>query len=435
MDEDVKTRFSFAGIAISFFILIVLPLTITGILISRGVVKVGEEATQANLRILDDKQKQSIEVRTKDLAEAISQFLTEREKDIRIASILPRDGKTYLDFLNSNSRGVIKTSDVGIVKVPVPIYREIAFLNKTGMEVLKVTTDGPCSPEDLRDMSNPENGEFGVEDYFLKARGLVPGEFYMGPIVGRHINKAEFDAGTRFDGIMRISTPVFDSSGFAGVVALTLNVVHLMEFTDHIMPTEMGLTSEVNIDEGNYSFMVDRDGFVISHPCDYFIRGLDKEMRPVPTMVEKNYKELIASGKGAMNVTYLGFLDENLPKVHQLVSAGEIGSLTYTLRGARMFIAYAPIPYYGNGFNRPAGFGWIGMAVDIDKYHYLSQEKVKEIQQKVARWQKSSITVVIVSLILVFLIALILARGIYRSINKAQEYKDVSSVEEEDKDD
>ncbi|MEA3223179.1 MAG: hypothetical protein U9P49_08460 [Thermodesulfobacteriota bacterium] len=435
MKVDEKTRFSFAGIAISFFILIVLPLTIMGVLISRGVVKVGEEATQANLRVLDDRQKHSIEIRTINLSEVAAQFLAEMEKDIRIASILPRNADTYLNFLDSNSRGVVKKSGVGVVKVPVPIYREITFLDKAGMEILKINPEGAAGLEGLKDMSNSENGESGEGDCFLKAKVLAPGEFYMGPIVGRHINKAEFDAGDRFGGVMHVSTPVFDSSGFAGVVVLTLNVVHLMEFTDHIVPTEPGLVCDIDIDNGNYSFMVDRDGFIISHPCDWFINGLDEEMRLVPVMTEHNYKELIASGKGAMNVRYLGFLDENLPKIHRLASMGQSGSLTYTLGETRMFMTYAPIPYYGNGFTRPAGFGWIGMVVDIDKYHHLSQERVEEIQQKVARWQKASITVVIVSLIIVFFIALILARGIYRSISRVQEYKNVPPVEEEDRDD
>ncbi len=58
--------------------------------------------------------------------------------------------------------------------------------------------------------------------------------------------------------------------------------------------------------------------------------------------------------------------------------------------------------------------------VDIDKYHKLSEDKVKDIQLKVERWQKSSIVVVFVSLILLFVIALILARGLYRSIQKRE---------------
>jgi hypothetical protein len=89
MDQEAKTSFSFASIAISFFVLIVLPLTITGIIISKGVIKVGEEATQANLRILDDNQKLSIAGRAQNVADALAQFLTDREKDIRIATSFP----------------------------------------------------------------------------------------------------------------------------------------------------------------------------------------------------------------------------------------------------------------------------------------------------------------------------------------------------------
>jgi hypothetical protein len=166
--------------------------------------------------------------------------------------------------------------------------------------------------------------------------------------------------------------------------------------------------------------MVDREGFIIAHPDQYLIRGLDASGNPVPVMDEQNYKQLSQSGDGAENVLKLGFLDENLPKIHALAAEGKAGSLTYTVGDKRIFMAYAPVPFYGNGFSKPQGFGWVGMVVDIDKYHHLSQQKVQEIQQKVERWQKSSIVVVFVSLILLFAIALILARGLYRSIQSAK---------------
>ena len=115
MDQEAKTSFSFASIAVSFFILIVLPLTITGVIISKGVVRVGEEATQANLRVLDDSQKLSIGARAQAVADAVAQFLSDVEKDIRIASILPRDEKSYATFLKSNTRGVVQPSQMGAV--------------------------------------------------------------------------------------------------------------------------------------------------------------------------------------------------------------------------------------------------------------------------------------------------------------------------------
>ena len=419
MEQGAKKNFSFASIAISFFILIVLPLTITGVIISKGVIKVGEEATQANLRILDDNQKLSIAGRAQNVGEAVAQFLTDREKDVRIATILPRDDQTYNTFLKSNTRGVTQSSKVGIVKIPVPVYKEIAFLDKTGKETLKVTVDGVVTKDKLKDMSNPANGDFGDEDYFQKAKQLAPGDIYMGNVVGYHVTKQEFEAGKQFNGIIRIAAPVFDSTGFAGVVELALDFSHIMEFTGHIVPTEPRMVfAKVNQDDVNYTFLIGRDGSALAHPAQYLIGGLGPDKKAVPTMDDKSYNELIKTGAGGMNVLNMGFLDENLPKIHALAVSGKSGSFTYMVDNKRIFIAYAHIPYYGSVYSKPEGFGWVGMMVDIDKYHKLSEEKVKDIQLKVERWQKSSITVVFVSLILLFIIALILARGLYRSILK-----------------
>ncbi|HPC48019.1 MAG TPA: cache domain-containing protein, partial [Deltaproteobacteria bacterium] len=275
MEKEAKTSFSFASIAVSFFILIVLPLTITGVIITKGVIKVGEEATQANLRILDDNQKQSIAGRAQNVAEAVAQFLSEREKDIRIATILPRDERSYDTFLRSNTRGVVESSDAGIVKVPLPIYREIAFLDKNGKETLRVTTSGVVAKDRLRDMSNPAGSEYGEEDFFQKVKQLAPGEYYLGPVVGRHVGKQEFESGKRFDGYIRMAAPVFDSGGFAGVVALAIDFRHIMEFTDHIVPTEPGMVfARVNPDDANYTFLVGRDGTVLCHPAQYLLGGV-----------------------------------------------------------------------------------------------------------------------------------------------------------------
>lgn len=433
MEQEAKKSFSFASIAISFFILIVLPLTITGVIISKGVIKVGEEATQANLRILDDNQKLSIAGRAQNVADAVAQFLTDREKDIRIASILPRDGQSYSTFLKSNTRGVTRSSQVGVVKIPVLVYREIAFIDKTGKETLKVTDAGVVPNDQLKDLSKPDGGVFGGEDYFLKAKQLTPGEFYMGPVEGFHVTKKEFEAGKQFNGIIRMASPVFDSNGFAGVVELALNFVHIMEFTDHIVPTEPGMVfAKVNPDDANYTFMVGRDGSYLANPAQYLIPGLGPDKKPVPTIDENNYNELMKEGTGGMNVLSLGFQDENLPKIHALASSGKSGSFTYPVGSRRIFLAYAHIPYYGSVYSKPEGFGWIGMIVDIDKYHKLSQEKVKDIQQKVERWQKSSIVVVFVSLILLFVIALVLARGLYRSIQSARREDGTTPLEDDE---
>jgi hypothetical protein len=432
MEREEKTpKLNFASVAISFFILIMLPLTITGIIISKGVVKVGEEAIQVNSKVLDNSLKQAIENKTKSIAEAIAQFYTGREKDIIHASTLIRNEKDYAEFLNSNKLSVLNS------KTPLAVYREIAFLDKTGKEQLKVTQDGVTPKDKLRDMSNPEKGEFGKEEYFDKAKILSPGEFYIGPVTGYHVNKQEFKSGKKFEGFQRIATPVFDSTGFAGVVELTLNYQHVREYVDHIIPTETEpgkIFLSVNPEDNNFAFIVDNAGDILSHPDETYIIGIDKNKKTVPSINENNYKTLEASGDGYLNLMTYGFKDENLPKIHEEASSGVSGSQTYKLGDDNIFVSFSPIPYYGNGFSKPKGPGWVGMFVDVNLHHKLNQVKVEEIKDKVAKWQKSTILVVIVSLILLFLIALILSRGIYRQIRKVYEEQDnIQSSDEDDK--
>jgi len=436
MDQGEKnTKLNFASVAISFFILIVLPLTITGIVISKGVVKVGEEATQANLRVLDNPQKQSIELRARNIAEGIAQFYTDREKDIKIASILPRDDKAYTTFLTTNNLGVVKSSDIGLVKVPVPLYKEIAFLDKAGMEQIKITNAGIVPKENLKNFSVLDNGEYGKENFFEIAKSLAPGEFYIGPVVGYHVNRKDADSEKKFEGIQRIATPVFDSSGFAGVVELALNFQHVREFVDHLVPTDPDkIFASVNVKDNNYAFLVDRDGNILSHPDETLIIGLDKNNNTVPMLKEDNFKNLEASGDGYMNILSIGFKDENLPKIHEEASSGKSGSRTYVLDNSSYFVAFAPIPYYGNGFSKPKGIGWVGMVIDVNLYKNISEEKAKDIKDKVAKWQKSTILVVIVSLIMLFLIALILSKGIHRQIKRVYDEEATPPSEDENKD-
>lgn len=313
---------------------------------------------------ISQEQIREIENRTRTIAEEIATFYSDREKDIRIAGILPRDEKAYESFLNSKTLGVIKASNVGIVKTPTPIYREIAFIDKNGKEILKITKDGNVPVEHLRNMSDPANGEFGNEDYFLKAKILQPGQIYIGPVIGYHITKDDFIAGKRFNGIQRIAAPVFDSKGFAGVIELALNFVHLSEHVDHIVPTEADkILAVVNADDNNYAFMVDRNGFIVSHPNDTLIMGLGPDKQPVKVLQADNYKQLTGNGSEAMNVASMGFKDDTMPKIHKLASEGKSGSINYAIGNSRFFVTYANIPYYGNGFSRPMGPGWIGMMV------------------------------------------------------------------------
>ncbi|MCP4764533.1 MAG: hypothetical protein GY870_22345 [archaeon] len=56
---------------------------------------------------------------------------------------------------------------------------------------------------------------------------------------------------------------------------MTLDHTHIMEFTDHIIPTREIFTDISDAGSGNYAFLWDYEHQNISHPRDFFICGYD----------------------------------------------------------------------------------------------------------------------------------------------------------------
>jgi len=58
-------------------------------------------------------------------------------------------------------------------------------------------------------------------------------------------------------------------------VDLALDHIHIMEFTDHLVPTQERYSVLSDAGSGNYTFMWDDQDQCISHPRDFFICGYD----------------------------------------------------------------------------------------------------------------------------------------------------------------
>jgi len=245
---------------------------------------------------------------------------------------------------------------------------------------------------------------------------LVKGEVYVSHVTGYYVSRADFDQGKRFSGIVRFSTPVFDQGGFAGVLAFALDARHLAEFTDRIIPTRAERVFEADPATGNYAYMVDNRGFVISHPADYHIVGLREDGTQVPALEEKTAAELTKKGEEVLNINMLGFMDPNLPQIVEEASQGQSGMKTYEFGGRTKFVAYAPIKFFTKDFPPPAGFGWIGMGIDVDAYNAMALEAAQLIEKEAKSWTSTIILIMIVSMILLFFILYLLSRGISRSI-------------------
>jgi len=399
-----------------FFLLIVIPLSLVALLIANGILKLGETAREQAVSVLDKKSQEDIKLRAVNVAEEVSDFLRDREKDVLIATILPATETTYKEFVLKNEKSLWTMKNGAIFKISAPVYTEMALIGRNGDEIIKIA-DGHIVPKGkLVNVANPANTTYKSEDYFAKAKALNKGEIYVSPVTGWYVNRADFAKGKRYAGILRFATPLFDQQGFAGVISLAVDIRHLARFTDNIIPTQSGYVVEADAATGNYAFMVDNRGFIISSPNDYNIAGLYSDGTPVPALTDTTSEALMKRGEEILNVNQMGYIDPALPLIAKDAAAGNAGIKTYKSGTQTLFTAYAPIKFYSATYPKPGGFGWIGMTVDTGKFKELAQSSSKKIQQEARSWIATIIVIIVISVILLFLIVALLARGMSRSI-------------------
>jgi hypothetical protein len=413
MSETKKNK-QFFNIGGVFFLLIVIPLSLMAFLIANGMFKLGVTIRQNTVNVLDNKSQEDIRARAVNTANEVANFLMESNKDLQVATIIPSTEAVYKQFVSENKKPVWVKRDGKIQQILIPLYKEMALIDKNGNEQIKIV-DGQATKK-LVNVSDPANTTYKTEDYFVKTKNLNKGEFYVSPVEGLYVDKAAFEKGQRFEGIVRFATPVFNKDGFAGIITLALDYRHLAEFTDHLVPTQAEKVFETTASSGNYAYMVDNRGFVISHPSDFHIVGLNPDGTIVPTVTAQNATELAKKGAEALNMFQLGFLDPNIFKITKEAEQGKSGVLMYKFGGINKFVAYAPIKFFASNLTQPTGFGWIGLGLEVDKYNEAALKVSKNIEKESKAWTATIIFILIASMIILFFIMLLLVRGISRSL-------------------
>ncbi|MEW6289655.1 MAG: response regulator [Thermodesulfobacteriota bacterium] len=358
------------------------------------------------------------------------------------ASWLPPQGQN--DFLPVSAQNPDNEKDFHYrppeaqgIKVDKPLYLEMTFIDPSGREKVKVSTTD-LLPQTLGDVSRRENTWCRAETYFPELKKLKPGEIYVSevigpylpsPIIGPYTKKRseelglafepekaayagkENPVGKRFQGIIRWATPVAKDGQIIGYVTLALDHTHIMEFTDHIVPTEERYSPISDAGSGNYAFMWDNLGRNISHPRDYFIVGYDPATgeEAVPWLSSEIYDMWQQSGLsfGEFQKTAPVFLEQRLAKkpAAPLTKAGMLGldgrflnfapqcSGWHTLTqhgGSGSFVIFwsnlwklttaATIPYYTGMYkNSPRGFGYVTIGANVDEFHYAATQTASQI--------------------------------------------------------
>jgi len=438
MSKTNKDKRSFS-IGSVFFLLIVIPLSLMAFLIANGMFKLGVTVKERTVNVLDNKSQEDMKARAVNTANEIAKFLTECKKDLQVATIIPSTESVYKQFVAENKKLLWVKRDGKVQQVLIPLYKEMALIDRSGNEQIKIV-DGQAVPANKRvNVSNPANTTYKSEDYFAKTKNLNKGEIYVSPVTGLYVDKTAFDKGQRFEGIVRFATPVFNKDGFAGVITLALDYGHLAAFTDQLVPTQAERVFETDAATGNYAYMVDNRGYIVSHPDDYHIVGLNSNGTTVTTVTAQNASEMAKKGTEALNMFQLGFMDPNIFNIAKEAATGKSGILMYKFGGITKFVAYAPIKFYASNLPEPAGFGWVGLGLDVEKYNYEAMKVSKEIEKEAKAWTATVIFILVAAMIVLFFIMLLLVRGITRSLQaeipKGSEGDIISSFDDDDEDD
>lgn len=318
-----------------------------------------------------------------------------------------------------------------------PLYLEMTFLDLEGMEKIKITTSDLLTAE-LRDVSQKANTYCGAETYFNELKKLSPNEIYVSEVVGAYVKtdmigpytKArakemgidfapelsayaglENPVGKRFQGLVRWATPLIRDGKKIGYVTLALDHSHIMEFTDHIAPTDERYLAISDGSTGNYAFMWDYKHRNISHPRDYFIFGYDPKtgeqelpwledndylswqksnlapsdfLQTLPVLTQQSLEkkpnqQQTQSGLVALDCRYLNFAPQ-CTGWSNLTQNGGSGSFLIFWSGLWKLTTAAAIPYYTGIYkDSPRGFGYVTIGANIDEFHRPAIETARTI--------------------------------------------------------
>lgn len=401
------------------------PMLAVSLVLLAGVEEARDRLTQEIGASSERMAAESLQMRAQQVADAVSSFLRERESDLlHLAAGQHHDRQSLYRYYTSQRREVWEQvgpqQDRREIREQIPLYRSIAVVGADGRERL-VLQGGRFLPDSrLRNVSLPANTEFGNEDYFQAIKALRPGQIYVSRVTGRHVTIAEQAAGKRFEGVLRLGTPLAGPDGrFNGMLILSLDHRHLMEFSQHIDPGPGFLTLAPTYESGNYAFLFDDEGWIITHPKLWDLRGLDQQGRLVPPYSEQSTAEQIKTGRIPFNLDHAGFIHPNYPKVAEAVRNRTAGVVTLTnVGGARKIMAYAPILYDREPYQHYGVFGGVTIGYQVNQFQQQAQAGSLLIDKQLKQYRSRSMLILSLAVLLAGLAAWQLARGITKPVQR-----------------
>ncbi|MFH1984034.1 MAG: ATP-binding protein [Pseudomonadota bacterium] len=425
MRFGITKKFLFAFLTLSL-----LPLVILSLYARQKVVQVGEEAFSTTREELVRNASTLLEARARAIAQQVALFLQGSADDLRTLSYLPTDPIVYTGFYQSHQRTIwIRVGDNGAsqeIRRPIPLYKEITFAGPDGIERIRIFD--AATYDTRRDLNRPFWGPFGEEDYFNQAKALPRGALYVSHLLGRHVREAEqlqgaagvetAVGGASYDGILRFAMPAYRGPVFAGVVSLALDHRHLMEYTQHVLPLGNREVVFPSYSSGNYAFLFDDAGWIITHPKYWDIRGYDRETGRLVDPTGMDYNEsAMKAGYVPFNLLHVPFIHTNYRHVAQEVLAGRSGvTQTASVGGVSRVLAYAPIAFAHGEYRKTGYFGGVTLGAQTDIFHKAVNQSAQRLADGLAHTVRHFAVIILIAGGIVGIIAVILARSFTRPI-------------------
>ena len=421
----------FKKILAAMLLISLLPLIVSAIVLAFNLGNVREKLADKIAAAADLQASEGLRQRAEQVATNISGFLKECEGDLRLLAALPRSPQVLKTFYDTR-KGLVwyrrgPAEKPHEVKEWIPRYSALAIIDKDGRELSAIRDGRLLPPTELRDVSNPANTDYRSEQYFSQVKKLKAGEIYVSHLTGFHLSKDEQLAGApdpenafgkRYSGVIRFGAPLFDARGrFAGMVLLSLDHRHLMEFSQHILPGKNAETVFPSYKSGNYAFIFDDDGWIITHPKFWDIRGLDPSGRPLPPYSKHSSPADVERGRIPFNLDYAGFVHPNYPRVAAIARQKKSGYVDITnVGGGRKVMAFAPILYDSGDYKKSGIFGAVTIGFQMEQFHELARAGVSLINHQLHEHITSSILIVAFTSLMVVLCAWFLSRGVTRPL-------------------
>ncbi len=420
---------------VAFLVISLAPLVALSFYARRILVVAGSEVQAGSKQALLETSASLLEARARSIARQVELFLEGCREDLAALALLPFDPELYLDFSQGHRREIWTRTGggdcTGEERRQAPLYREITYAAPEGVERIRVLSDQVVTPG--RHVAGPFWGAFGREDFFREARALEPGAPYVSHLMGRHVRPEEqlrgaadvecAVGGTEYAGIIRFAAPVYRNGAFAGVVSLALDHRHLMEYTQHVLPVGDHEVVFPSYASGNYAFLFDDEGWIITHPKFWDIRGHDRETGKLVDPAGPDYTEAaMRAGRIPFNLFHVPFIHPNYARIAEAVLEGESGVTTTSSVGdVPRVMAYAPIRFTDGEYAATGFFGGVTLGARTETFHGPAESTASAIRDALNATARDFGGIILATALVVAAIAVFLAGRFTRPIQLLSE--------------